>query len=87
MNQSSGIVYELKNDSIVRIEDSYNDNIHNLSLDFVHRDTLFRFGGYGYFNNNKKSISLNEKTLNYGRIKIELNDKIVEVLSFLLNQE
>ena len=34
-----------------------------------------------------KSISIDDKTLNYGRIKIELNDKMVEVLSLLLNQE
>lgn len=61
LNQSSGIVYEMKNDSIVRIDNSYNDNVHNLSLDFVHRDTLFRFGGYGYFNNNKNLIFYDEK--------------------------
>ncbi|MEN8853266.1 MAG: hypothetical protein ABF256_08415, partial [Candidatus Arcticimaribacter sp.] len=35
----------------------------------------------------KKSISVIEKTLNYGRNKIELNDKMIEVLSLLLNQE
>lgn len=61
LNQSSGIVYEMQNDSIVRIDNSYDDNIHNLSLDFVHRDTLFRFGGYGYFNNNKNLIFYDEK--------------------------
>ena len=61
LNQSSGIVYEMKNDSVVRIDKSYNDNIHNRSLDFVHRDTLFRFGGYGYFNNNKNLIFYDEK--------------------------
>ena len=35
----------------------------------------------------KKSISIIEKTLHYGRIKIELNDKMVDVLSLLLNQK
>ena len=61
LNQSSGIVYKMKNDSIDRIDNSYNDKVHNHSLDFVHRDTLFRFGGYGYFNNNKNLIFYDEK--------------------------
>lgn len=71
LNQSSGIVYEMKNDSIVRIDNSYNDNIHNFSLDFVHRDTLFRFGGYGYFNNNKNLIFYDEKLNEWDIINYE----------------
>ena len=61
LNKSSGIVYERRNDSIIRIDNSYDDKIHNRSLDFVHRDTLFRIGGYGYFGNNKNLIFYDEK--------------------------
>jgi len=61
LNKSSGIVYERRNDSIVRIDNSYVDKIHNLSLDFVYRDTIFRTGGYGYYRNNKNLIFYDEK--------------------------
>lgn len=76
LNESSGIVYELKNDSIVRIDNSYNDNIHNLSLDFVHRDTLFRFGGYGYFKNNKNLIFYDDKLGEWDIINYKNSDLI-----------
>lgn len=56
LNKTSGIVYELKNDSITRIDKSYDDKIHNYSLNFIFKDTLFRFGGYGYFQLNKSLI-------------------------------
>ena len=76
LNESSGIVYELKKDSIVRIDNSYDDKIHNRSLDFVHRDTLFRFGGYGYFNNNKNLIFYDEKVNEWDIINYKKMDLI-----------
>ena len=77
LNQSSGIVYEMKNDSIVRIDNSYDDKIHNRSLDFVYRDTLFRFGGYGYFNNNKNLIFYDEKVNEWDIINYK-NSNLIE---------
>ena len=76
LNQSSGIVYEIKNDSIIRIDNSYDDKIHNRSLDFVYRDTLFRFGGYGYFNNNKNLIFYDEKVNEWDIINYKSSDLI-----------
>ena len=76
LNQSSGIVCKMKNDSIVRIDNSYDDKIHNFSLDFVHRDTLFRFGGYGYFNNNKNLIFYDEKVNEWDIINYKNSDLI-----------
>ena len=76
LNKSSGIVYERRNDSIVRIDNSYDDKIHNRSLDFVHRDTLFRFGGYGYFNNNKNLIFYDEKINEWDIINYKNSDLI-----------
>lgn len=77
LSQSSGIVYEMKNDSIVRIDNSYDDKIHNRSLDFVYRDTLFRFGGYGYFNNNKNLIFYDEKVNEWDIINYK-NSNLIE---------
>ena len=76
LNQSSGIVFQMKNDSIVRIDNSYDDNVHNKSLDFVHRDTLFRFGGYGYFNNNKNLIFYDDKLGEWDIINYKNSDLI-----------
>ena len=76
LKKSSGIVYEMKNDSIIRIDNSYDDNIHNFSLDFVYRDTLFRFGGYGYFNNNKNLIFYDEKVNEWDIINLEGHELI-----------
>ena len=56
LNRSSGLVYEVQKDSVVKIDRSYDDKIHNGSLNFVYNDTLFRFGGYGYFQLNKNLI-------------------------------
>jgi hypothetical protein len=76
LNKSSGIVYERRNDSIVRIDNSYDDKIHNRSIDFVHRDTLFRFGGYGYFYNNKNLIFYDEKINEWDIINYKNSDLI-----------
>lgn len=56
LDRSSGLVYQIFNDTVLRIDKSYDDKIHNGSLDFVKNDTLYRFGGYGYFNSNKNLI-------------------------------
>jgi len=76
LKKSSGIVYEMKNDSIIRIDNSYDDNVHNFSLDFVYRDTLFRFGGYGYFNNNKNLIFYDEKVNEWDIINFDGHELI-----------
>ena len=82
LNQSSGVLYEMKNDSIVRIDNSYDDKIHNRSLDFVYRDTLFRFGGYGYFNNNKNLIFYDEKVNEWDIINYK-NSNLIEPFNFV----
>ena len=76
LNQTSGIVYQMKNDSIVRIDNSYDDKIHTDALDFVHRDTLFRFGGYGYFDMNQNLIFYDEKINEWDIINYKNRDLI-----------
>ena len=60
LNTSSGIVYQFRKDTIVRVDKSYDDKVHSHSLDFIYRDTLYRFGGYGYFHSNKTMIYFDE---------------------------
>ena len=76
LNRSSGILYRIKNDRFIRIDNSYDDKIHNYSLDFIHKDTLYRFGGYGYFQANKSLIYFNYSTRQWDLVKFKGFDKI-----------
>ena len=49
LNNSSGLLYVYKNDSVIRIDNSYDNKSHNNSLNFIYNKQLHRFGGYGYF--------------------------------------
>ena len=69
LDSSSGMVYEITQDSIRRIDRSYEDKVHSQSLDFIHRDTIFRFGGYGYFNSNRNLIFFDEKSKEWDLVK------------------
>ena len=44
-----GLVYELKNDSIKRIDKSYEHKMQNGAAVFVHDDKIFRYSGYGFW--------------------------------------
>ncbi|MDB4608737.1 hypothetical protein OAH13_01335 [Flavobacteriaceae bacterium] len=76
LNNSSGIVYEIQSDSIVRIDKSYDDKMHNYSLDFEFRDTIFRFGGYGYFHSHKNLIYFDENSKEWDLVKYKGNSLI-----------
>jgi len=69
LNKSSGIVYTVKKDTIVKIDKSYDDKVHNHSLDFIHNDTLYRFGGYGYFHSNKSMIYYDDVSKQWDLVK------------------
>lgn len=49
ISRGSGFVYTLKNDSIKRIDNSYNHKMQYGSQLFVQNDTIFRYGGYGFW--------------------------------------
>ena len=76
LNKVSGIVFESIEDSIFRIDKSYDDKMHTGSLDFVYNDTLFRFGGYGYFHTNKNLIYYDEKENEWDLINYKNFEKI-----------
>lgn len=71
LNRSSGIVYQLEGDTIVRIDKSYDDKMHNGSLDFVYKDTLYRFGGYGYFHTHKTLTYFDSNSKEWDLVKYE----------------
>ena len=49
LSKISGLLYEYRNDSILRIDKSFDDKSRIQSLNLVYNDNLYRFGGYGYF--------------------------------------
>ena len=49
VSKGSGMVWELTNDSIKRIDNSYDHRMTYKSDIFVKNDTIFKFGGYGFW--------------------------------------
>ena len=48
-----GMMYTIVNDTLKRIDNSYNHKMTIESAVFSHRDTIFKFGGYGYWSARK----------------------------------
>ena len=52
LSQRGGLLYRVENDSTIRLDKSFQHRKQFQSNDFVYRDTLFRFGGYGFWRAN-----------------------------------
>ena len=76
LNYQSGIVLKIESDSLVRYDKSYDDKIHNGSLDFLFRDTLYRFGGYGYYHTHKTLVYLDQKSKQWDLVQFKGYEKI-----------
>lgn len=50
---TGGMIYSIVNDSLKRIDNSFNHKMTIQSAVFTHRDTIFKFGGYGYWSSRK----------------------------------
>lgn len=48
-----GMMYSIVNDTLKRIDNSFNHKMTIQSAVFSHRDTIFKFGGYGYWSARK----------------------------------
>ena len=79
-HKSGGYVFELRNDSILRIDNSYNHRLHNASLNFSYNNTHYRFGGYGFFNRNQNLVFYNNKT-NEWNLKFNFQDDLKRGIS------
>ncbi|MDA9342165.1 hypothetical protein N9Q84_04215, partial [Flavobacteriaceae bacterium] len=51
---NGGKVYQLNNDTIQRIDNSYTHRMAFQSNVFTYNDTIYRYGGYGYWTYNNK---------------------------------
>ena len=57
-----GSVFESINDTLVRIDNSFNHRMTHQSAVFIQNDTLFKFGGYGYWSNRNFMTFYDKKT-------------------------
>jgi len=57
-----GSVYKSINDTLVRIDNSFNHRMTYQSAVFIQNDTIFKFGGYGYWSNRNFMTFYDKKT-------------------------
>ena len=55
-------MWQVKNDTFRRIDNSFNHKMTNGSAVFVHNDTLMKFGGYGYWSDRNFFTYFSETT-------------------------
>lgn len=52
LSQRGGLLYRVEKDSTIRLDKSFQHHKQFQSNDFVYHDTLFRYGGYGFWRAN-----------------------------------
>ncbi|NVJ89430.1 MAG: hypothetical protein HWD82_08320 [Flavobacteriaceae bacterium] len=82
-NNLGGEILEIRGDSIFRIDNSYNHKLQLGSLEFIRNDTIFRYGGYGFFENRNFFTYYNRKINSWEFLNIK-GDIIPEELSNFL---
>ena len=70
-----GSILKIKGDSIFRIDNSYEHKMQLRSLEFIRNDTLFRYGGYGFFEN-RNFFTFYDKKVN-GWESLDINGDII----------
>ena len=62
LSQRGGLLYRVDNDTTIRLDNSFQHHKQFRSNDFVYRDTLFRYGGYGFWRANNFFTYFNHST-------------------------
>jgi len=70
-----GSILKIKGDSIFRIDNSYEHKMQLGSLEFIRNDTLFRYGGYGFFEN-RNFFTFYDKKVN-GWESLNINGDVI----------
>jgi hypothetical protein len=87
VNKGCGEVYEFKNDSIIRVDNSFQHKNQFGSCPFVYKDEIYYFGGYGLFTYKNILTKYDFKTKEWELIKYNDYKKIPEprdkAISFL----
>jgi len=83
IHEQGGLVYENRNDSIIRIDNSYNHKLQNDSNIFSYNSKIHRYGGYGFWSA-RNFITYYNFSLNQWELEVPLNSMTPEG-SFLGN--
>ena len=70
-----GSILKIKGDSIFRLDNSYEHKMQIGSLEFVRNDTIFRYGGYGFFEN-RNFFTFYDKKIN-GWETLDINGDVI----------
>ena len=65
---SGGKVFKLERDSLIRIDNSFSHKMTINSFLFEHNDTIFRYGGYGFWSQRNFFIYFDESTMEWEMI-------------------
>ena len=66
-----GLVYRVEKDTTLRIDHSFQHRKQNKASQFIHRDTLFRYGGYGFWRANNFFTYFDKTTKEWEYYSIE----------------
>ena len=78
---SGGMVWEILNDTFVRTDQSYNHRLTYDSNVFIHKDTIFKFGGYGFWSSRNFFSFFSETTHEWEFYPIDPNSNLPPGLS------
>jgi len=80
-----GSILKIKGDSIFRIDNSYEHKMQLGSIEFIRNDTIFRYGGYGFFEN-RNFFTFYDKKVN-GWESLDINGDIIpeRISDFIYN--
>lgn len=70
-----GSILKIKGDSIFRLDNSYEHKMQLGSIEFVRNDTIFRYGGYGFFEN-RNFFTFYDKKIN-GWESLDINGDVI----------
>ena len=70
-----GSILKIEGDSIFKIDKSYEHKMQLESLEFTRNDTLFRYGGYGFFEN-RNFFTFYDKNVN-GWESLDINGDVI----------
>ena len=90
LSQRGGLLYRVENDSTIRLDKSFQHRKQFQSNDFVYRDTLFRFGGYGFWRANNFFTYFDHSTKEWEYYPIKsftMPDEAYDGKAFLLDDK
>ena len=90
ISRRGGLLYRVENDTTIRLDKSFQHRKQFQSNDFVYRDTLFRYGGYGFWRANNFFTYFDNETKEWEYYPIKsftLPDEAYDGKAFLINDK